>query len=218
MRIGGMATVPKRIGSLQAVLDSIVGQVDEMYVALNGNFDMDKLPCYDNVWYKVLDNSLGDSAKMLHANTPNCIYYSFDDDLVYNSHHCDYLESKVKQYNAIVTLHGRQFKNRPIKSFRRSATLNYHCLYPQSKDVRLDIGGTGVMAFDTNRFHVSIEDFTLPNMADIFLAKKSNAEGVQIYGIAHQSNYLRYIQQEETIWLSSKDDTIQTRILNSFLK
>ena len=212
--------MPSRRESLTAVVESIVNQVDVLFVALNGYEDVPEfLKDNPKIRYDILDGHLGDAAKFLHVgDIPDGVYFSFDDDLLYPMGYVSYLSEKIKEYNCIVTLHGRQFRIRPIKSFRRGATLNYHCLHPKSGDIRLDVGGTGVMGFDTGRFKVDIFDFKLPNMADIFVAKKAFEQGVPIMGISHQRGYLRYLQPTETIWLSSRDDTIQTKILNSFLK
>jgi hypothetical protein len=201
------------------VVESIVNQVDVLFVALNGYEDVPEfLKDNPKIRYDILDGHLGDAGKFLHVAECDGLYFSFDDDLLYNPNHCEYLSDKIKEYNCIVTLHGRQFRIRPIKSFRRSATLNFHCLYHKSNDVLLDIGGTGVMGFDTQRFRLSIDDFPLPNMADIFVGKKAFQQGVPIMGIRHRGDYLKYLSPTETIWLSSRDDTIQTKILNSFLK
>jgi hypothetical protein len=215
----GIASIPARKDSLITVVTSVKDQCDKVYVALNNYTEIpSELLAMPNVECGLFDNSLGDAMKFWKVGEVEGYYLSIDDDLVYPDSYVSDMIEKIKEYNCIVTLHGRQFKIRPIKSFRRSATLNFHCLYHKSLDVKLDIGGTGVMGFDTQRFRLSIDDFPLPNMADIFVGKKAFQQGVPIMGIRHQAGYLKYLSPTETIWLSSRDDTIQTKILNSFLK
>ncbi len=218
MIYAGIATIPSREYLIPAVINSISPQVDKLFIALNGYTEVPQsLSKIYNAECILLDNSLGDAAKFYHVADCNGYYFSIDDDLVYPQGCVSYMISKISQYNSIVTLHGRRYK-RPVTSFRRGFDLNYHCLHSYDYDTELDAGGTGVMAFDTKRFKLSVDDFKLPNMADVWAAKKAHEQGVKIMGVAHRNDYLRYLSPLDTIWHNSKDDTQQTRILREFLK
>lgn len=217
--IAGIASIPSRKELLTLVVNSLLPQVDKICVALNGYSEIpESLRNLSNVECVILDNKLGDGAKFYFAQEPNVFYLSCDDDLSYPKDYVSYMTSKVKQYNCIISLHGRRFDRRPILSYRKSFTLNYHCLHTYHEDVVLHVGGTGVMCFNTSRFMPDISQFKEKNMADIWIAKQACEQGVPIMGVAHKNNYLTYLNPAETIWRTCKIDPYQTGILKSFLK
>jgi len=214
----GIASVPARRDMLLETLKSLVGQCDQIFVALNGYSEIPQEITNPKIHCEILDNSLKDSAKFLHVEECDGWYLGADDDLVYSPNYCNYMISKAQQYNALVSLHGRRY-NRPIRAFRKHFTLNYHCLHSYTDDERLDVCGSGVCCFNTNRLKLSISDFKIPGMADIWLSKQAWEQGVPIMGVAHKNTFVRYMPPPDpTLWMLSKDDSVHTRILQSFLK
>jgi hypothetical protein len=215
----GIATVPTRKDMLLRVVDSIITQVDILYVALNNYTEvLQELRDNPKIHCELLDNSLGDSAKFLHVNDTDGVYLSIDDDLLYPKGYVQYMISKIEQYKCIVTLHGRVWNNRPLTSVRRGFSLNYHCLHTYNYDTELDIGGTGVMAFNTSRFKPDIREHLRPFMADVWTSKQAHEQGVKIMGVAHTNTYLRYLNPQETIWRTVRQDPYATQVANTFLK
>lgn len=215
----GIATLKDRESSFQKVIQSIYPQVDKIIAVLNYYESVpDWIKGMDKIKAVVGDNTLGDSGKFLEVDKCNEYYFSTDDDLLYPPTYVADMIAKIKQYHCIVTLHGKRFDNRPIISYRRSFSLNFHCLHTQKEDVELHVGGTGTMAFDTRFFKPSIDRFLYKNMADIWLALQASEQNVKIMGIAHKNNYLKYFVQQETIWRTCKIDPYQTEILRIFLK
>jgi hypothetical protein len=75
------------------------------------------------------------------------------------------------------------------------------------------------MGWHTNDFKVSIWDFKYPNKVDVELSREAHAQRMPIVAIAHRLGYLKYMKPEgETIWQKEVDDSIQTAIVNEFLK
>ena len=201
------------------VVNSLTPQSDKIYVALNGYTEIpERLRNMSNVECVIMDNSLGDGAKFSFVDKADEYYFSCDDDLRYPKDYCAYMISKIKQYNSIVSLHGRRFDKRPIVSYRRSFSLNYHCLHTYHEDVELHVGGTGVMAFDVRRFKPDNTKFKQKNMSDIWVAKQAHEQKVPIMGVAHKNTYLTYLNPQETIWRTCKIDPYQTGILKTFIK
>lgn len=215
----GIASVPARKEMLLKTVHSLIGQCGQMFIALNGYSEIpQELSSNSKIHCDLLDNSLKDSAKFLHVGEVWGYYLGCDDDLIYPSTYSKYMISKVKEHNSIVTLHGRRF-TRPVRALRRGFTLNYHCLHSYDYDTELDLGGTGVMCFDTDQFKLSINDFPIAGMADVWASKKAHEQGIRIMGVAHRNSYLRYMYPpNKTLWELSRDDSVQTKILQSFLK
>jgi len=219
----GIASIPERSDGLKKVLDSLIGKVDEIFLTLNYcHYAAPKyLENYSNVVWNISNNTYGDAAKFALADVIHGYYLTCDDDLIYPP---DYVQNMVEacdKYHCIVTHHGKTYEGyRPIQSYRRSFTVNARCLNTCSGDRWLHVPGTGCMAFNTCDFKISLADFEYPNMADVIVAREAHKQGVKIMGLKHDAGWIKYIppKDKNTIWQTSQDDTIQTRILNSFLK
>lgn len=168
-----------------------------------------------NVFCVILDNSLGDSAKFLYANIPNVIYYGADDDLVYPPGYCDYMQEGMERYDGLVSLHGRQY---PKGAGFKQWTGNYRCLNTVKEDVRVNLVGSGVCCFSTNRLKISILDFKTKNMADCYLSRKAYVQDVPMVVLKHREGYLKYLHPKDTIWQQMRDYSLQSEILKSYVK
>jgi hypothetical protein len=216
--IGGMATIPSRQSTLERVLDSLTGQLDELFLALNyGNVEAPKfLDRYPNVFWWHNDRNKGDSEKFAMAHIRDSIFLGCDDDLIYPEGYADKMKAGVEQYNGLISLHGRTYLS-PVTDFRKWAG-NYRCLGTVSEDVKVNMIGSGVCAFNTNRLRISLSDFHYKNMSDVFISREASRQGVPMVVLAHKSNYLGYTFPKETIWNQSKDFSHQTFILQSYIK
>lgn len=218
-----IASIYGRQDSLLKVIRSIYPQVDAMFVALNSYPEVPKwMSQFPKCHVGLLDNRLGDAAKMLciPSLTEQSFVFTCDDDLIYAPNYCKYIISKYNQHKGcIITLHGKVFK-RPIVSSHRGIIENYRCLGTVVGDHVVDTGGTGTMLINTNDIKIDISEFKRPNMADIWLAKIAHEQGVKIVAVGHPNNLVKYLPQSKTIWRSHThdDDVYQTNVLNEFLK
>jgi hypothetical protein len=215
-RIAGIASIPSRAESLVLVVNSLLPQVDKVYVALNGYREIpEPLRNLRYVECEILDNSLGDSAKFLHADIPDAVYFGCDDDLLYPMGYCDYLQNGIEKYNGLVSLHGRSYlKGAGFKQWAG----NYRCLNTVSQDVKVNFVGSGVCCFNTNRLKVHISDFKTKNMSDCYLSRLAFQQGVPMVVLAHQRDYLTYLHPKDTIWQQMRDVSVQSSILRSYIK
>ena len=222
MVIAHIATIPERENSLRQVLAAISPQVDKTYVSLNGyQVEPDWLHTIRNVECELLDNSLyGDCARYLHFGEDEGYSFFCDDDLIYAPDYCKYMIYKYNQYKGcLITLHGKIY-GRPIISPHRGITQNYRCLNTVQGDHDVETGGTGVMLIKIGDIKIRMEEFSRPNMADIWIAKMAYEQNVKIKVVEHEVGIVKYLPQTRTIWRNHtrEDDIYQTKILNSFLK
>jgi len=213
----GLASIEPRKELLIPVVNSLLPQVDKVHVALNGYKEIpEALRNLRNVECEILDNSLGDSAKFLHVGDyDDCYYFGVDDDLVYPPAYCDQLQDGVNRYNALVSLHGRLYPPQP--AFKRWIG-NYRCLNNVSSDVKVNLVGSGVCCFNTSRLKLHISDFKTPNMADCYLSRTAFLQGVPMMVLAHKADYLRYLYPVGTIWERTRDYSVHTAVLRSYIK
>jgi hypothetical protein len=220
----GMATVPERSSTLEKVISSLSGQVDKIYLALNGFYIADEpwyptfLDKYENVEYFWTDNSKGDAEKMHYAFIPDMIYLGCDDDLLYPKGYAQMMVDAVKKYKGAVSLHGKRYLP-PITNFKKWA-MAYRCLGTVSDNVRINLIGTGCCAFDTNQLKISLQDFKKPNMADVYFSKQCADQNVTMFVVAHQKGYLEYVPppHNTTIWDTTRDYLEHVKVMRTFIK
>jgi hypothetical protein len=216
MVICHIPSIPERFECLQRTISSIYNQVDKIYIALNG---YGEIP-YDVFRFancELLDNSLGDAAKWLHVNDDIGYHVFVDDDLILPQTFVDTLRRGSDKYGGAVSFHGKSYSDRPILRYRRNYTANYRCLGGLDKDVKVDILGTGCMLFDNTQIILDQSVYEHKNMADVLFSRFCVKNNIPMTVLAHKGGWIRYMPQKITIWNTSYDDTIQTKIINEYL-
>lgn len=215
MVVAGIATVPSRINEVKRTIESLLPQVDIVFVALNNFTAIPTHLAQKGVFMKVTQGS--DEQKFLaldYLHTKPDIFLTCDDDLIYPPNYVEVIKEKLALYD-ITSFHGRNFNHFPIHSYYKSAGSKYRCLDKVSIDVPVQVGGTGCMAFKPANFHVTLNDFPSKYMADVHLAVKAMKEGKRIMCIAHESGWIKYQQVQNTIYDRFKDsDFEQTQRMN----
>lgn len=221
--IFGVASIPEREKKLKATLESILPQADLVHVYLNNYPDNyapeflqnEKIFVYRSEAY----GDRSDAGKFF--NVPeNCYYLSIDDDIIYPADYAEKLIAKLKEYHGqiIVSHHGRRLKPGKAKSYYKHKTFIHHCLRHNPVDRWVHIGGTGVMAFDTNYFRPTPDIFKRLHMADIWIGKMAQEKKMPILALAHDSGYIKPQGNAPGTTIFDKhvnNDSIQTSVCNS---
>ena len=219
MITASLATIPAREPFLKMVVDSLLPQVDLLYVQLNGYDSVPECLDYDNIVARLTTNEMGDANKFMNVDIVDSFFFTCDDDLIYPPDYTQTLINKLDEYGpVIVTCHGRVFPKGPHESYYASKIITCHCLSDVPMDCLVHVGGTGVMAFHTDTIDIRYEDFKEPNMADIWLAKQAYEQYVPIICIEHREGWIKALPVKDTIWDNySTRDEVQTEAINSFL-
>lgn len=213
-----IASIPERVESLKATVESIYPQVDFLFVALNNYEDVPIFLRGDRkIATVLLDNKMTDASKFYNIEERKGYILTCDDDLVYPKTYAQDMIDGVITHKCIISLHGKVYP-RPFKSFENIKT-NYRCLGGVQTGSYVDVGGTGVMAWHSDFFKVKYEDFKSPNMADIWVAKLAREQRVRIYILAHTAQYLQHTRFTDTIFVreQKKGFKAQTELLKTFL-
>lgn len=208
-----IASIPNRKESLDKTIKSLYQQVDVINVCLN-SYCKDPFINDPKINTIIADNSLGDAGKFLFQEDFNGYYFTCDDDIIYP---CTYVKDTIKEIDdfGLVTYNGKIFNKLPIKSFYRDKAKKYRYARSEQDTLKVQVGGTGVMAFDTEFFNIPIYEFKKKNMADIWLACYAKKHGYSIWHIAHKEGYLVSQKTDDSIYDSEqKNDTYQTEIFN----
>ena len=217
-----IATIPDRENLLRKTVNSLLPQVDKLNIMLN-NYPFTPHFCHNpKIEVCHLDNSKGDGAKFHGLRTVKGYIFTCDDDLIYPT---DYVETMVNvlkslDNSVILTNHGRLMHEKPVTSSYSDRKEAFHWRNEQKESVRLDIGGTGVMAWHSSAFFPNIDDITIKNMADIWVAKFAKEQGVKIMLCPHKADWIGYLHPESiapTIWDEHyPNPKAQTDLYNSF--
>ena len=204
-KFAGLAALPSRELALKRVVNSLVHQVDQLGVYLNG---WNHIPDFLNHPKIIVATSqdhgdLGDAGKFFWVNDFEGYYFSCDDDLVYPNDYVERIINKIKYYNyrAVVGWHGSVvsdfFKDYYDPKDRR--VFSYSAGRPFDLDVH--ILGTGVLGFHSSTMKVSLQDFERPNMADIFFARLGQQQKVKFVVMEHKPKEIETIEefQEDSI-------------------
>lgn len=218
-----IASLPERHEMLRQTIKSLHQQADRIHVALNSYSEIpDWFGDYPNVFGMIMDNSTGDAAKFHNVENLNGYIFTCDDDIAYPNGYMEYMTGKIEKYErkVIVSLHGRVTLPKPVRTYYKSWIESFHCLKKVPTDRRVNVAGTGVMAWHSSTIKLRYEDFRLPNMADIWMAKFASQQNVPLFVVAHPEGYITLLDPAciyPTIWHKHyNDDKQQTDLYNSF--
>src|SRR5690606_5408239 len=137
-------------------------------------------------------------------------YITCDDDIEYAPFHVNHILDGIERYSrqAVVGWHGSNFKSDFKKFYDSNSRQVLSFRFLRGKDTPVHLLGTGVCGFHTETLDVKYSDFTLPNMADIFLALTAKRQNVPMVVLAHGKDWARPIDVGPSISAVSlkKDD------------
>jgi FkbM family methyltransferase len=192
-----MATFPQRHRHLRRAVESLLPQVDHLFIYMN---DYEIVPEYLRdrritalAAAKIED--LRDIGKFYHmANLSSGYFFTVDDDIEYPVDYCDTLVRKIEDYDrkAIVGVHGVIFEQ-PLRRFFSDNRTTFRFQRELDVDTKVNLIGTGTMAFHSST--IALEYGSLPKgMADIGVAVAAKVNRVDMIAVARPRKWLTPIQ------------------------
>ncbi len=199
----GIAAIPTRVNSFKKTIESLIHQVDEIGVYLNG---WNKIPDFlkhpkIKIQQSQLTGDIGDAGKFFWIDNYSGYYFTCDDDIVYPQDYIQRTINKIEDYKrkAVIGFHGSvllpnfqhyyDVKSRNVLSFN----------FDRKKDEHVHILGTGTIGFHTSTIQVKLSDFKKPNMADIFFGKLGQEQEVPFIVQKHLKGEMYSIESGESI-------------------
>jgi hypothetical protein len=173
----GIATYKGREPFLKKTIKSLIGQADQIRI-------------YDN---EKRDINLTDNGKFffLQEYTEPVYYLSCDDDIIYPPTYVKDMIKAIDKHKCIVTHHGRILTGGKGANYYRSHKA-FRCLGEVSRNVVLDVAGTGVTGFRTDYFNPSeIWKSEDKKMSDLVFSLEAKKQGKQIMLLTHPVGYLK---------------------------
>lgn len=188
-----IATHKARKDSIDKVIDSMIGQVDLVRVYYN-----DYIPTKRDDIKQYWGYDLTDRGKFYGIGI-NEIAFTCDDDILYPPNYVESTLSALKRYpNAVITYHGRRLRGKGLNFYRGHDS--FHCLHNVLEDIKIDVGGTGVMCFDTSVIEPDILSYPQNKMVDILMGLECAKKGVPIMCIRHKYRWLQVITDVNSIY------------------
>lgn len=201
-----VASIPEREDALRDAIDSIRGQVDCVFVYLNGYEERPAFTVYQPDVVASLSSErdsgdLGDAGKFFRlGRLEPCFFLTIDDDLIYPEDYVETLVSIIEIYErkAAIGFHGWNAKpNQRHYHDDRAKTLHFENLVKEDEPVH--VLATCALGFYSSSIDLSINDFHSKNVADFWFSVACNRQRVQRIVAAHPKGW---IEQNESVDLN----------------
>ncbi len=157
------------------------------------------------------DNAKGCSEKLRYIADGKAKYVATcDDDILYPKTYLADLIEGVKWNDCLVSFHGRILPDLPIHSYYRHRKTVYHCRETVTKDVFVDIIGSGVAMYERRRMLQMQRLYQCvkhPNMTDIYMSWLAKISGVARCVLKHNADYFDFVK--------GITDTIHSQAVNN---
>lgn len=209
--ICGIATMDSRKNSLNKVLKSLQNQTikpDRIYIYNN---DQQEFNATDNgkFFYFTTEESKKES----------CYYFSCDDDIYYPNDYIETMINSIEKEKCVVSHHGR-ILNRLNVSYYGGHQM-FSCLRRNDYNGDIDVGGTGVTAFDTDYFKpLNVFESKFKRMCDLVFSLEAKKQNKRIVILKHNDKWLKDIcdDLENSCFVNEKNNEIQTELSNEIIK
>jgi hypothetical protein len=213
-------------------IESLLPQVDHIYVYLNGNNNPpnnspDKLTYIKASEYV---GDMGDWGKFIASNeVKDGIVCTVDDDLIYGDNYVKTLVDTLLKYDGqyVVGIHGKIVET-PITSWYRDKTNVewFHWNAGLKRDVAVNVLGTGALAFHKSLLtpHLSyidiLEDTFIRNAADVTFSVLCQKQSVGMVCMKHDRSIMKlspHVRHNvDTIYARKRDnDKPHTDLVNT---
>lgn len=190
-----IASIMRRSGALRDVVKSLLNQCDTMNIYLHGYNEIPYFLLHDkiNVMTDKKYGDRGDADKFFLAAETDGYCFTCDDDLIYPPDYVNTMIKKIEQYRrkCCVGVHGLLLKDTPVTNFYTDRYKAFHYNLNLNIDQPVHILGTGVMAYHSDTINISLDDFELPNMADIWFGLQAQKQKVGMICISHRQGWVK---------------------------
>jgi hypothetical protein len=224
--VAGMATLAGRNDTFRRALPTIMGQVDRLYLYLDGYSEIPESVRGDPRLTAVLSHDLPN----LHANGKllglalepgDFLYVSVDDDFWYAPKLVGHLRAGLSRYDdrAVVGYHGVLLR-RPLTGYNRDKRTIPYTSRP-IEDRPVDAIGTGAAMFRSSNLRFDVREWPYTNMVDLGLAVEATRVKLPMISLARRKRYLQPLANEQPDSIAvhlRRDDSRQTALAQELLR
>jgi len=213
-----IATIPRRIYSLEKTIESLIDQVDFIKIYLNNFCHVPDFLKNNKIEIIFGNNELKGSTKFYWADKVDGYLFTCDDDLIYPSNYVEEGKKAIDKYNCICGSHGAKINDGKIFNYYRDRKV-YNAKREVKEDVFVDIIGTGTICFHTRDIKIFMEDMIYPNREDFSIMRLAYLRAYKMLIYAHPENWLIQCTGSNDKGLYGEavlDCTMETKLANEF--
>ncbi len=197
----GMAVIPPRLPNLAESLPGLLRQCDRLHMHINGPCAVpDYIRDEPKIRLTHTQENLGGLVKFTAARATRGYFLAVDDDIVYPDDYAAVMIHALRQAGgpAVACAHGeifhpylplaRYYHHRIFFNFEEPLVATRPVLIP----------GSGTTAYDTRRFVMVPDDFKVPHMEDIWVARRAADEGVRVLCVGRPAGWMRQLPVRAT--------------------
>ena len=219
-----LATYPGRLRESEIAINSLIDQVDHIYVYLNLYEEIPEFLARPNITCILgrfaPEGDLRDLGKFHFLDVlDDEIALLVDDDIRYPENYASKMIDSLEKYDSqvIIGVHGRILEPNFNDYFVDSRLLHFRRRL--MKDMIVDVLGTGTVAFDSRKIKFRSESFNRRGKADIDFAIAARNMNIPLITVSHEKSWLRDTNLDEdsgpNLYLEFKSEGIQhARILS----
>lgn len=181
-RVGGMGSIPGRAANLSAVLGLVLPQLDRLHLFLHGYDEIPQAARHPRILAYLMPKThpYRESGKFygLSQESAPCLYFCFDDDILYRPGHVERLA------RAIVAHGGRVMVGTYAVCFTGPASSyvhghrSHHFRRGLMFERRVDELGSGTMGFVSSLLELDPPGWPYGDMDDLMLAIEAERNGI----------------------------------------
>jgi hypothetical protein len=204
--IACFASIAPRRHQLVRAVESILPQVDRVFIYLNGWSEPwpGLWPYADKIdWtFSRVSGWRGSEAKFWWSDAAKLrqleledvdAYLCCDDDILYPDDYVTRMrEAMARHPGDMIGVHGAQIRE-PVTNYHQCLELRAGFQQPLHRDTQVHLLGTGTVAFEPALWRglLGLETFYVPNMADLWLALAVRQAGRKLWAVARPAKWLR---------------------------
>lgn len=195
-----IASFPPRQKQLQQAFNSLIDQVDLVFVYLNQYQEVPEFLRHPRVIVKIGGENLRDNGKFYFTPAvPSGYCFTIDDDIVYPKDYIQSLIRKIELYGrkACVGLHGTVFAKPFVSYFGGRRVLHFR--QSLDRDHVVDQLGTGTLAFHTSLWRPSCEAYSETGMVDAWVAVDARNRNIPLIAVERKKAWLTPISMPDGV-------------------
>lgn len=200
-------TIVERHQNLDTVVESILPQVDTLYINLVG-YDLvpSRLKRHKKIKPILMPRYAGSETRLLYRyHHPNDYYFPIDDDIIYPANYCDRHISVIQQLDKkqiITCVHGSIINKQQGKDYYKRGRVVFMLDSELRHNTAVDIPGTGTSCFPPGIIpDFELNEFPTRNMTDVVVGCKARKQSIEVVSITRPKNWLKQVNQHGTsIW------------------
>ena len=208
--VATLATQPARAAAVSDAVLSILPFVDQVRVFCNGcNRSIPHVLKHSKIEVAFSEDwdNIGDIGKFFWVDRDQSnfdMHFTIDDDILYPPDYVARMVASIHQYGqrALIGVHCVIIKQPTADYYNfRYRSSQFSFARSLSSDSNVHVIGTGTLAYATKLLQLRYDDFSYPNMADIWVALKAQERGLP-----------RICRQRSAGWLQSIVNTASSGI------